>query len=274
MKVSTRTIQAIGGLVTGDEKLSPYRSGPQLVRLFNEYGFDDVYGKSFPSRWSYTEEKLRALNGKASLGALLCQILDPRDFLDHVELDHAAAVDYLNQRLSYDGYEIVIDKGRAKLRDLGGAAVECTHPFAGSEEDGHLFIDEQIRKCETKIQEGDFDGAITNARSLIEAVLVDIEKQFDPSPPKYDGDVTHLYKRVQKQLNLEPSKPDLDNSLKQILTGLYSIVCGLAAVSNKMGDRHARTYKPAKHHALLVVNAAKTLVSFLFDTQVHQRHRK
>jgi len=41
MKVSARTIGAIGRIVTGDEKISPYRSGPGLVRLFNEYGADD-----------------------------------------------------------------------------------------------------------------------------------------------------------------------------------------------------------------------------------------
>lgn len=47
---------------------------------------------------------------------------------------------------------------------------------------------------------------------------------------------------------------------------MVSIVNGIAAISNKMGDRHVRTYKPNKRHALLVVNATKTLANFLFET--------
>ena len=47
------------------------------------------------------------------------------------------------------------------------------------------------------------------------------------------------------------------------LAHLLSIVIGIAGSSNKMGDRHARSYKPAKRHAVLVVDAAKTLAAFL-----------
>lgn len=67
MKLSERTISAIGKIVTGDEGLSPYRSGPKLVRLFNDYGANDVYGQGFPSRWQYAEEKLRTLNGTTAI---------------------------------------------------------------------------------------------------------------------------------------------------------------------------------------------------------------
>jgi hypothetical protein len=62
VKVAERTIARIGEIVTGDKGLSPYRSGPQLVRLFNEYGANDVYGQGFPSRWAYPEDKLREIN--------------------------------------------------------------------------------------------------------------------------------------------------------------------------------------------------------------------
>lgn len=47
-----------------------------------------------------------------------------------------------------------------------------------------------------------FDGAITNARSLVEAVLTAIEAEFDSATSDYDGDLQRLYKRVAKQLNL------------------------------------------------------------------------
>ena len=270
MKISERTIVAIGRIATGDEGVSPYRSGPQLVRLFNDCGSNDVYGKSFPSRWQYAEQKLRALNGTSALGVLLCRILDPREFMD-TDYTVAAAREYVNKRLQYDGYKVVIEVGLAKLHDLKGVSVTCKHPFEGSEEEGHVFIDEQIKKAERKIQEGDYDGAITNARSLLEAVLSEVERQLDASAPPHDGDLPKLYKRVQKLLKLDPSRPDIEGPLKQVLSGFVSIVGGISGLSNRMGDRHVRSYKPAKHHASLVVNAAKTLANFLFETHQYQK---
>lgn len=264
-----RSLESLSNIITGDNKLSPYRSGPQLVRLFNEYGANDIYGQGFPSRWQFAQEKLIALNDSPALGTLIREILDPREFMD-TDFDINTAIEFLNKRFSYDEYEVVKEKGFAKIRDLGGVSVECRHPFEGSEDDGHLFIDEQILKSEKKIQDGDYDGAITNARSLIEAVLTEIEKHIDVNAQPYDGDLTKLYKRVGKNLNLSPGNPDIDGPLKQVLTGLSSIINGLAGMSNKMGDRHVRTYKPSKHHAVLVVNAAKTMGNFFFETWQYQ----
>ena len=131
-----------------------------------------------------------------------------------------------------------------------------------------LFVDQQVKKCDRKLAENDFDGAITNARSLLEVVLSDVEQELSPeSPPPYDGDLINLYKRVQKLLNLEPSRSDIAEPLKQVLGGLASIVAGLAGLRNKMGDAHVRSYQPAKRHAILVVNAAKTLAAFVVDTK-------
>lgn len=274
MKVSVKTLEAIGRVITGDEGVSRYRSGPALVRLFNNYGANDEYGQGFPSRWKYTEDKLRDLNGRdlngiEAFAALLCEVLDPRGFMD-TEFKIQPALDYLNQRLKYDGYEVVIDHGFAKIRNLQGIHVEARHPFRDSTEHAHMFIDEQVSKIDRKVQEEDYDGAITNARSLLEAVLQQLEQSLDSNPPSYDGDLPKLYKRVQKSLNLDPGRPDIDQSLRQVLSGFISIVVGLSSLSNKMGDRHVRTYKPSRHHAILVCNAAKSLCNFLFDTYAYQ----
>ena len=132
-----------------------------------------------------------------------------------------------------------------------------------------------MEKCRTKISQNDNDGAITNARSLVEAVLIAIEKEFDKDAPNYDGNLPRLYKRVQKYLNLSPDNDSISQSLKQTLTGFVSIIDGLSGLSNKMGDRHAREYKPSKHHAVLLVNSAMTFSNFIFDTYAYQdKNRK
>lgn len=227
-----------------------------LVALLNEFGAVDNYGQGFPSRWQYAEDKLRPLNDSPALPALITHVLDPREFLD-TKLDQQAAVDYLNARLKYDGYEIILVDTMPKIRDLQVSEVEFRHPFEGSDEDGHVFIDEQLAKANDKIHDGDYDGAITNARSLLEAVLTQVELEVVGANGPYDGDLPKLYKRVQKALALDPGRPDLGQPLKQVLSGLVSIVNGVAGISNEMGDRHVRTYKPNKRHALLAVNAPR-----------------
>lgn len=132
------------------------------------------------------------------------------------------------------------------------------------------FIEEQILKCNKKIENKDYDGAITNARSLLEAILIELEKNFYDNPPKYDGDLIKLYKNVQKALKLDPARQDINQPLKQILSGLINIVSGLSSMRNKMSDAHPRTYNPSKHHAVLAVNAAKTLSNFILETFKYQ----
>ena len=270
MQLSQRSIKALGKVVTGDEGLSPYRSGPKLVELFNEYGTNDTYGRGFPSRWMYAEESLRTLNGTDGLSAVVCHVFDPREFMDS-EHELEPALEFVNKRFEYDGYQVAIERGKAKLRDVDGAAVQFSSPYGDGSNDAHAFIDEQIEKSEQKTLDGDYDGAITNARSLLEGIMRDIEIALDSdAPQKYDGDMVKLYKRVQKVLNLEPSRRDIDSPLKQVLSGLNSIISGVAAIRNRMSDAHVRSYKPSKHHAVLVVNSAKTMANFLYDTKEYQ----
>lgn len=108
----------------------------------------------------------------------------------------------------------------------------------------------------------------------MEAVLTAIEKDFDPAPPHYDGDLPKLYKRVQSYINLAPDNPQISDRLRQVLRGFVGIIGGLSGLSNKMGDRHVREYKPAAHHAILIVNAAMTFSSFVFDTYAYQKGQK
>jgi hypothetical protein len=270
MKLSRNTLAELIKIITGDTKMSPYRSGPMLVRLFNEFGSNDFYEQGFPSRWKYTEERLLPLNGTASLRTLLNAIFDAREWIGR-DLKPEVAAEHLNKFLKFDGYELVRDGEHFKVRETGAVAVQFDTPFPESQEVNHVFIEEQVRKCDKKIDEGDFGGAITNARSLVEAVLIEIEKQLSPSPPQYDGDLIKLNKRVQTLLNLDPARKDISDSLRQVLSGLSSIVNGLASMRNKMSDAHASSYKVSKHHAKLAVNSAKTFADFIFDTHSYQK---
>jgi hypothetical protein len=280
MKISERTISRLSEIISGQNQLSQYRSGPDLVRFFNEFGRNDIYGSGFPSRVGYTEGCIRDFNETPILKEIILSALDPRDYMDqelfdnktkdHKLLEVSIAVRYVNDFLLFDGYEIVPKGNTFYIKDNKVGEIIFEHEL-DCEKVSHSFISEQIDKCRTKIGVEDFDGAITNARSLVEGVLTFIEKECDAKCPEYDGDLQKLYKRVQKHLNLSPDQPEIDDTLKQTLRGFISIIIGLAGLSNKMGDRHVRKYKPSKHHATLIVNSAMTFCNFIFDTYAYQK---
>ncbi|AFZ22308.1 abortive infection family protein [Allocoleopsis franciscana] len=268
MQISGITISQLALIITGDSNISPYRSRYQLIDFFQEIDSDNA-DREHLSRREYTECKIKEANGTSNLPIVFRNALDPRNFLETTfELEEV--VKKLNVFLEYDKYKIVKIGEFYEVKDNRGMAVELELPFEGSTEISHVFIEEQIQKCERKIREGDFDGAITNARSLLEAVLLYVEKKLSQSPPEYDGKLPKLYTRVQELLNLEPSRKDISQALIQMLQGLTSVVSGLAGVSNMMADRHARKYKPAKHHAVVSVNASKTVADFIFETFSYQ----
>lgn len=135
------------------------------------------------------------------------------------------------------------------------------------------FINEQVDKCCAKLAGRDYDGAITNARSMLESVISAMVQHLSGESPKdTGGDLGRLYKQLRPLLNLERTK-DLETPLQQVLSGLTSIVAGIAGLRNKMSDSHKRSYKPGEHHARLVVNAANTFAQFLWDTYEYQVNR-
>lgn len=273
-KVAERTLQAIARVITGDGGKSPYRSGPKLVRFFNAHGTSDVYPTvgGFPARWAFAEDKLRDLNGTAAFAGVVEDAVNPAEYLDGTH-DAGAVVDHLNEYLAFDGLELRRAGLAWRLVARGVSLVRVEPVGVPADPLTHDFIHEQLAKCERKLGEGDNDGAITNARALVEAVLREIEQRVAGAPTDSKGDLLKQYKAVQKILNLQPEREDIHESLRQMLTGLVSIVNGIAAARNAMSDAHARSYKPAPHHARLVVNSATTLADFLLASYEVQRER-
>jgi hypothetical protein len=273
MKLKQRTVSHLASIICGDvQNCIPYRSGPMLVKLFNEYGADDVYGSGFPSRHSYTEEKLRALNGTPAMKKIVEEVLNPVEFIDE-RFNLEDTVIKFNKYLEFDGYKVSSEPTQSIVLDLSGQIIDFKIEEHQVDKLSHEYISKQIEKCHQKLSSADYDGAITNARSLAEAVLINIEKQFDQDAPECDGDLIKLYRRVQKHLNLTPENSNLDATLKQILSGLTSVVTGLAGMRNKMSDAHASSHQPSKHHALLAINSSKTLCDFLYDTLDYQKKK-
>ena len=272
MELRDATLLAVAGIITGDDQRSAYRTGAKVERFLGRFGQVDPYPGGTYSRVRYTVEVLEGFRGTNALARAVAACVDPADYLN-TGFSADTAVAYLNEYLAFDGYELV-RRGRdwtvvvaSKSSVSIEALVKATDPLT------HEFIHEQLDKCERKLGEGDHDGAITNARALLEAVLREVESRVTGSTTDTKGDLAKHYKAVQKLLHLEPDRKDIDGSLRQMLSGLVSIVHGVSAARNSMSDAHARTYRPSAHHARLVVNAAQTLADFLLASYEAQRER-
>lgn len=135
------------------------------------------------------------------------------------------------------------------------------------------FVDQQISKCKRKMNSLDYDGAITNARTLVEEILLSIEERNIGTRQLYDGNLQSLYKRVAKQINMYPEDNKMRNSFNEILKGFLSIISGFSGISNNIADRHATTKHPQKHHAKIAVNSAMVISEFLIESFKYQRSK-
>lgn len=118
----------------------------------------------------------------------------------------------------------------------------------------------------------DPEGAITAARTALESVCKHI---CEERVVRYESgwDLAHLYKATAHALEIAPDQHS-EQIIKQILSGVATMVEGLGGLRNALSDAHGRgkmAARPAPRHAKLAVNAAFAVAGFLIDTHVEKR---
>jgi len=112
MKISPYAIENIVPFITGDY-YPPYRSGQELIKLFNNNGFRDVYdenglpdigkrNRQRPSRKEYVKSRLILANDKNGLREILTLMINELNLIE-VNLPR------LNEILSPEGYNIIMN---------------------------------------------------------------------------------------------------------------------------------------------------------------------
>jgi len=122
----------------------------------------------------------------------------------------------------------------------------------------------------------DHEGAITSARSLIETTCKHILEELGIEVSRKENDLPALYKMVAKALNLSPNQHS-EQIFIQILSGCNSVIEGLGALRNDLGDSHGKGklhVKPSKRHADLAINLAGTMTTFLLETFNEMKKKK
>lgn len=239
-----------------DDPRFPDMEGDVWQHRVNNYDWEDD--------WVFGDIRLNLLRcDDQTFLKFLCEMIHPIVRSDEGQIKTLLGI--FNENLKNDGFKVVIQKytsGKPVFHaiHLDGFSV----PFENIEKVGRTFIKEQMEKCDRKLSEGDFDGAITNARSLLESVICDVYKKMKGEEMQSKGDLIKDYKEIKELLHLVESDA-VSNSLNQITSGLTSVVNGLASVSNKMSDRHNRKIEPERHHTKLIINSVKVVIDFLYD---------
>ena len=115
--------------------------------------------------------------------------------------------------------------------------------------------------------EADPAAAVTAACAIVESTCKAYIAEEGLLMPA-DQSVQPLWKAVQAHLNLDPAK-HTDTELRQMLSGLTSIVHGVGGLRTRRGSAHGQgpgggAIEP--RHARLAVHAAHSLVAFVLES--------
>lgn len=103
MILNNKTLEKLRILINEETE---YRSGPLLVDFFNELGFKENYFQGFPSRWIYTDDKLKKINGTPEIDKCIKKVFAPINFIGRFdELDKY--INDFNQFLAFDNWKVV-----------------------------------------------------------------------------------------------------------------------------------------------------------------------
>lgn len=123
MILSQKSLECLREMI--NEKTT-YRSGPTLVSFFNQLGFNERYpygSGGFPSRWVYTDEKLRSLNGRPELDKCIKMVFNPAEFVGKMDVLGACLTEF-NEYLAFDGWKVEVKNTCVEIHHTSGPDIE------------------------------------------------------------------------------------------------------------------------------------------------------
>jgi hypothetical protein len=270
LPTTTALIEVITG-GAGNQDTQPigiYRSGNTLQMFFGSVGLELQIGMQgrVPATRSLLNEVNDSDDALERLRPVFELVADPREYTRAPER-HGAVLEVLNTNLRSDGYELRRVDERFRLVALGANA-----PVAAAlvEAARLLNLESVSRDFERALTQADIDpeDAITSACSTVESVCKCLlDEMHHPYPAVQD--ISGLVREVQRHLDLSPGQPNIQQDLRQMLSGLISVAGGIGALRTHTGDAHGRgigAVQPTPRIARLAIHTASTLALFLIET--------
>ncbi len=268
----------IGDAELGDSSSKtkmPYLSGPKLVGLLNKYGKPAVYGSGAKSRWMYMDDLLGHCIVEGTIRNLLSELFSLAHFSKHLK-DMSAeaakkehnritllAIDKINGVLLFGNRELVSIGSSFQIHQIGSkVAIEAPALQIVDRE----YVRDIARRATSDVDDGDYDSALTKARTLLEESFCYVIELSDETPIE-NGDIGKLFKQVKSLYNMHAG-PEVDKRINEIISGLNKIVSGVGALRSNQGDAHgvgSKRMTISDYHAQLSVNAAATVAEFVLQ---------
>ncbi|KAA3599266.1 MAG: hypothetical protein DWQ06_10125 [Calditrichaeota bacterium] len=216
MKLQEKTLEKLRNLINEETE---YRSGPNLISFFNQLGFKDKYYQGFPSRWIYTDEKLKEINGTPEIDQCIKKLFSPINFVNRIkELDKF--INDFNSYLSFDKWKVVRKDAEILLEKAETIVIE----------DFTIDNEEKAKEDEFLIQEfKDISLEKLDLEELIVGILKnrleEIKKCLDTNAPlaviflcgsTLEGILLGIASRSPQKFNIAKSAPkDKDGKVKK-----------------------------------------------------------
>lgn len=125
--LATKTLERLREIINGDGT-DDYRSGPKLCEFFNALGSSDDYWamsrtEGFPSRWAYTDERLRRINGTPEIDKCIKNTFAVNNYIGRIPYLDGLITDF-NQYLAFDKWSVVRDNDLITFKRLDKVVVD------------------------------------------------------------------------------------------------------------------------------------------------------
>lgn len=245
---------------------------PRYSNMSGDFFQHRVNNYDWPDDWIFEDQRLNLMKGDDEVFLkFLCESIHPVVRIDQEEVKNLLKI--YNSNLEQDGFEIFQAKTISNKPVFSARLITTPIQIDNLDRFDYDFIKEQHKKCDEKLSSGDYDGAITSSRSLVEGIISEIYNKCTGNKLPPTGDLLKDYKAIKNLINLSDDLY-IHNGLKSIVSSFNGIIQNIDFLSNKMGDRHRPIIRPGKHHAKLVVDSAKTISDFLFSSIEYQANRK
>ena len=242
-----------------------------LTENFSKLGYHKWVGRI--TTYDDVYEALCALNDRdpKAVRRAIHWVCDPRRYLDEPKY-YQRLVGFLNRRLKFDGYQLRKEGEFYRLRPLEreSIAISVLQSRLGSGD--YQSVQAELERALAAVDSDPAD-AITAACSMVESVCKSILDQMGkPYPSRQE--ISRLSSEIAKYLYLSPAGDDINNDMKQMLSGLASIATGIGALRTHAGDAHGRGLTSILIEpivARLAINAAATLTAFYIEAWNRQR---
>ena len=265
----------INGTDSGIKISMPYLSGPTLCEISNKFGLPVTYGWNggAQSRWAYLDDLFAHCIQNKRESDLLAFLFSKGQFVDKLRgqtpevIEYAYAqivnvvIDQINGALYFGGNELVRIGKMFVIRKLG-STISVAAPSVKTID--RSYIADLSDRAMKDIIDGNYDSAITKARTLLEEVFCYVIEKKGENPSE-SGDIGKLYNQVKQLYSMHQSR-DMDKRINGLLSELEKILSAIAEMRNKGSDSHgvgSKRINIADHHARLFVNSAMTMADFV-----------